>query len=67
MLPLIPLKIDVYLFQLSKDLETEQQLNISLRQGKQEWVSKVVDLQTAIEQKDQVNIIPVFEVLLGWQ
>ncbi|XP_063858863.1 BRCA1-associated protein-like isoform X3 [Scylla paramamosain] len=38
---------------LTKDLETEQQLNISLRQGKQEWVSKVVNLQTTIEQKDQ--------------
>ncbi|XP_050716995.1 BRCA1-associated protein-like isoform X1 [Eriocheir sinensis] len=38
---------------LSKDLETEQQLNISMRQGKQEWVSKVVNLQTTLEQKDQ--------------
>lgn len=38
---------------LGKDLETEQQLNISMRQGKQEWVSKVVNLQTTLEQKDQ--------------
>ncbi|XP_045609379.1 BRCA1-associated protein isoform X2 [Procambarus clarkii] len=38
---------------LSKDLETEQHLNLSMRQGKQEWVSKVVNLQTALDQKDK--------------
>ncbi|XP_042241567.1 BRCA1-associated protein-like isoform X1 [Homarus americanus] len=38
---------------LTKDLETEQQLNLSMRQGKQEWVSKVVTLQTTLEQKDK--------------
>lgn len=41
------------LAKLTKDLETEQQLNLSLRQGKQEWVSKVVNLQTTLEQKDK--------------
>lgn len=49
--------------QLSKDLETEQQLNISMRQGKQEWVSKVVNLQTTLEQKDQVSSILMSFVL----
>ncbi|KAK8747270.1 hypothetical protein OTU49_016723 [Cherax quadricarinatus] len=38
---------------LSKDLETEQQLNLSMRQGKQELVSKVVSLQTLLDQKDK--------------
>ena len=40
---------------MNKDLETEQHLNISLRQGKQEWVSKVENLQTTVQQKDQVK------------
>lgn len=42
-------------FQVSKDLETEQELNLSMRQGKQEWVSKVVKLESVVKQKDQVN------------
>lgn len=38
---------------LTKDLETEQQLNLSLREGKQEWVTKVVNLETAVDEKNQ--------------
>ncbi|XP_068241680.1 BRCA1-associated protein isoform X2 [Palaemon carinicauda] len=38
---------------LTKDLETEQQLNLSLREGKQDWVAKVVKLETTLDAKNQ--------------
>ncbi|KAK3856559.1 hypothetical protein Pcinc_037118 [Petrolisthes cinctipes] len=38
---------------LSKELETEQQLNVSMRQGKQEWVTKVVNLQATVDEKNK--------------
>lgn len=41
--------------QVSKELETEQHLNISMRQGKQEWVTKVVNLQATVDQKNKVS------------
>ncbi|XP_042886003.1 BRCA1-associated protein-like [Penaeus japonicus] len=41
------------LSKVTKDLETEQELNLSMRQGKQEWVAKVVKLESVVKQKDQ--------------
>lgn len=37
---------------LTKDLETEEQLNLSMREGKQEWVTKVVNLEITVQEKD---------------
>ncbi|XP_076062053.1 BRCA1-associated protein isoform X2 [Oratosquilla oratoria] len=38
---------------LTKELETEQHLNMSLRENKKEWVSKIIDLEKVVQQKDQ--------------
>lgn len=40
--------------QANKELETEQQLNSSLRENKKEWVSKIVDLERTVKEKDEV-------------